>query len=300
MSSTKHIKEPPIFGYGCKGFAYWKKCMTNYQKIIDLWDIVENGYTIINDANDKIDIVCLMKVKKNDQAVNAILAFVHESIAPYFGEAINAHDMWIELIRKYKGNDMLKKAKEEILQSMFESFRIDEHESIEDMYTRFAILINEFIDVGDHLPTNKVVTKLIRVMMVRPSWRGYVGALQAVQWREQFTPEEMYAHLEYYEETLRQVESVNSSHKTMVFAALNSKPYNSSNSSNHSSPNIFNPSSSQPRFSNEPYFQNFGNDQSKEIELDHLCDTCVKGKQTKLSFKAKDMVSTSQPLINSY
>jgi gag-polypeptide of LTR copia-type len=267
MSSTRHIKEPPIFWYGCKGFAYWKKCMTNYLKIIDLWDIVENGFTITKDANDKIDITCLMKVKQNDQAVNVILVSVHESIAPTFVEAINAHDMWIALIRKYEGNDMLKKAKEERLQSIFESFRIDEHESIEDMYTRFTILINEFIDVGDHLPTNKVVTKLIRVMMVRPSWRGYVGVLQSVQGREQFTPEEMYAHLKCYEETLRQAESVNSSHKTMAFAALNSKPYNSSNSSNHSSPNIFNPSSSQPRSSNEPYFQNFGNDQSKEIPI---------------------------------
>jgi GAG-pre-integrase domain/Integrase core domain len=34
----------------------------------------------------------------------------------------------------------------------------------------------------------------------------------------------------------------------------------------------------------------------KKMELDHLCDACVKGKQTKSSFKAKDMVSTSQPL----
>jgi hypothetical protein len=86
-----------------------------------------------------------------------------------------------------------------------------------------------------------------------------------VQEREQFTPEEMYVHLKCYEEIFRQAESVNSSHKTMTFAAQNSKLYNSSNSSNHSSPNNFNPSSSQPRSSNEPYFQNFGNDQSKEI-----------------------------------
>jgi hypothetical protein len=67
--------------------------MTNYLKIIDLWDIVENGFTITKDANDKIDIVCLMKVKQNDQAVNVILSSVHESIAPTFGKAINAHDM---------------------------------------------------------------------------------------------------------------------------------------------------------------------------------------------------------------
>jgi gag-polypeptide of LTR copia-type len=107
--------------------------MTNYLKIIDLWDIVENGFTITKDANDKIDIAYFMKVKQNDQAVNAILASVYESIAPTFGEAINAHDMWITLIRKYEGNDMLKKAKEERLQSMFDNFRIDEHESIEDM-----------------------------------------------------------------------------------------------------------------------------------------------------------------------
>jgi hypothetical protein len=124
MSSIRHIKESPIFGSGCKGFAYWKKCMTNYLKIIDLWDIVENGFTITKDANDKIDIAYLMKVKQNDQAVNAILVSVHESIAPTFGEAINAHDMWITLIRKYEGNDMLKKAKEEILQSMFEALEL--------------------------------------------------------------------------------------------------------------------------------------------------------------------------------
>jgi hypothetical protein len=34
-----------------------------------------------------------MKVKQNDQAVNVILDSIHESIAPTFGEAINAHDM---------------------------------------------------------------------------------------------------------------------------------------------------------------------------------------------------------------
>jgi GAG-pre-integrase domain len=34
----------------------------------------------------------------------------------------------------------------------------------------------------------------------------------------------------------------------------------------------------------------------KKMELNHLCDACVKGKQIKSSFKAKDMVSTSQPL----
>jgi hypothetical protein len=125
------------------------------------------------------------------------------------------------------------------------------------------------------LPTNKIFTKLIRVIMVRPSWRGYVGALQVVQGREQFTPEEMYAHLKCYEETLRQAESANSSHKIMAFAAQNSKSYKSSNSSNHSSPNIFNPSSSQPRSSNELYLQNFGNDQSKKFSFSpSSCKPC--------------------------
>ena len=34
----------------------------------------------------------------------------------------------------------------------------------------------------------------------------------------------------------------------------------------------------------------------KKMELDHLCDACVKGKQTKSSFKTKNAVSTTQPL----
>jgi hypothetical protein len=110
MSNARHIKEPPIFGLNCKGFAYWKKCMTNYLKILELWDVVESLLETIRDTNGKIEVGCLIKIKQNDQAVNAILASIHESIALTFGEAINAHDMWVVLIRKYEGNDMLKNA----------------------------------------------------------------------------------------------------------------------------------------------------------------------------------------------
>ena len=33
-----------------------------------------------------------------------------------------------------------------------------------------------------------------------------------------------------------------------------------------------------------------------KFEKDKLCDACQKGKQTKLSFKSKNIVSTTQPL----
>jgi hypothetical protein len=33
-----------------------------------------------------------------------------------------------------------------------------------------------------------------------------------------------------------------------------------------------------------------------KIETDGLCDACIKGKQTKLSFKSNDIISTDQPL----
>jgi hypothetical protein len=45
MSSTRHIKEPPIFGSGCKGFAYWKK---------------EDGESEIGPRNDGPSPFCFM------------------------------------------------------------------------------------------------------------------------------------------------------------------------------------------------------------------------------------------------
>ena len=72
--------------------------MTNYLRLLDLDNAITKRFIPILDNDNKATVESEVNRKVNDQAVNAILAYVHESIAPIFGEAINAHDMWLALL----------------------------------------------------------------------------------------------------------------------------------------------------------------------------------------------------------
>jgi gag-polypeptide of LTR copia-type len=51
------------------------------------------------------------------------------------------------------------------LETKFENFKIEDHESIEEMYNRLLSIQNEFSDFGEPLTNNKVVDKILRVML---------------------------------------------------------------------------------------------------------------------------------------
>jgi gag-polypeptide of LTR copia-type len=117
---------------------------------------------------------------------------------------INAHDMLDALVQRYKGNAQIKRSKIIGLETQFENFRIEENEIIENMYSRLALLINEFIDMGEPLSNNKIVGKIIRAMLRRLRWEGFVSALETIQGASYnpFIPDELYVHLRSFEETL--------------------------------------------------------------------------------------------------
>jgi hypothetical protein len=56
-----------------------------------------------------------------------------------------------------------------------------DHESIEEMYNRLLSIQNEFSDLGEPLTNNKVVGKILRVMLRRPRWKALVSTLEAMQ-----------------------------------------------------------------------------------------------------------------------
>jgi gag-polypeptide of LTR copia-type len=100
----------------------------------------------------------------NDCAVNAIHNSVSEPITLVFGNMTSARDMWLALLNRFEGNTQIKRTKIMGFETKFENFKMEDHESIEQMYNRLLSIQNEFSDLGESLTNNKVIDKILRVL----------------------------------------------------------------------------------------------------------------------------------------
>jgi gag-polypeptide of LTR copia-type len=126
------------------------------------------------------------------------------------------------------------------LESEFENFCIQEGESIENMYSRLIHILNEFDEVGESLSNSKIVGKIFRAMMRRQRWDSMISTLEAMQGSfGEFTYEEVFTHLLYFEEKLRQNEKLTPKLKETALQAQRSPShhYLSKTSSSSSSMN---------------------------------------------------------------
>ena len=151
MAPYRSVKEPLIFGSTTKNFMHWKKAMINYLNILEIWDVVENGYTptyttiVATESTSNIIIETIdskTTKKENDLAVNAIFNLVHESVFSLFGSTTSAKEMWDALVNRYEGNTQIKRTKITGLEAKFETFKVEDGESIEDMYNRLMHIQN--------------------------------------------------------------------------------------------------------------------------------------------------------------
>jgi hypothetical protein len=75
------------------------------------------------------------------------------------------------------------------------------------MYNRLIHIQNKFRELGEILSNEKVIEKILCVMLKRSKWKSYVSTLEAMQGvQAAFTSDEVYAHLRSSEKTLKQAD----------------------------------------------------------------------------------------------
>ena len=157
MAPTGNIIKPPVFGKETNNFAQWKLGMVNYLNILEVWDIVEKGFvpTYVEGENklptNRLTTESKLEKRENDNAVNAIYYSVSESVRNVLSMSKymdSAHNMWNALVNHYEGNAQIKRTKRSGLNTRFESFRIEDGESIDDMYSRLMSIQNEFFNIA--------------------------------------------------------------------------------------------------------------------------------------------------------
>ncbi|XP_070014744.1 uncharacterized protein [Nicotiana sylvestris] len=109
----------------------------------------------------------------------------------------SAKTTWEALQMEHVGTTQVKQSKIDMLTTEYELFKMKDDESIQDMHTRFTSIINELYSLGEIIPRNKLVRKILSVLP--SSWESKVNAISKVKDLQALTMDELIGNLKTYE-----------------------------------------------------------------------------------------------------
>ncbi|XP_070020901.1 uncharacterized protein [Nicotiana sylvestris] len=114
-------------------------------------------------------------MKKNFHAKKILVCGIGPEEYNIISACDTAKEIWESLQTAHEGTTQVKQSKIDMFTTEYELFRMKDDESIQDMHTRFTSIINELHSLGETIPTNKLVRKILNIM---PSpWESKVNAI---------------------------------------------------------------------------------------------------------------------------
>ncbi|XP_075076853.1 uncharacterized protein LOC142163466 [Nicotiana tabacum] len=86
-----------------------------------------------------------------------------------------AKKIWEAFEIAHEGTTQVKQSKIDMLTTKYKLFRMKDDESILDMHTRFTSIINELHSLGETIPRNKLLRKILSILP--GSWESKVNAI---------------------------------------------------------------------------------------------------------------------------
>ncbi|XP_020237332.1 uncharacterized protein LOC109817258 [Cajanus cajan] len=114
----------------------------------------------------------------------------------------SAKQMWDTLVLTYEGSVEVKRNKLSLLARTYELFEMEESESIQPMFGRFQMIVNELSFLGRTYDNFDHIDKLLRNLPRK--WRPQVTALRASKNLEKLSLEELIGLLKVHELELQQ------------------------------------------------------------------------------------------------
>nr|XP_009782876.1 PREDICTED: uncharacterized protein LOC104231560 [Nicotiana sylvestris] len=109
----------------------------------------------------------------------------------------SAKEIWEALQTAHKGTTQVKQSKIDMLTTEYKLFRMKYDDSIQEMNTRFTSIINELHSIGETIPRNEPIRKILSVLP--NSWESKVNVItEAKDWQE-LTIDELVGNLKIYE-----------------------------------------------------------------------------------------------------
>ncbi|XP_075086327.1 uncharacterized protein LOC107810242 [Nicotiana tabacum] len=183
-------------------YGWWKTRMHDFIMAEDseLWDVICDGPYVptkkvgepavmvpktrkeYNDADRKA-------VEKNFRAKKILVCDIGPDEYNRISACQSAKEIWEALQMAHEGTTQVKQSKIDMLTTEYELFKMKDDKSIQDMHTRFTSIINELHSLGEIIPRNKLVRKVLSVLP--SSWESKVNAITEAKDLQTLTMDEL-------------------------------------------------------------------------------------------------------------
>ncbi|XP_070044871.1 uncharacterized protein [Nicotiana tomentosiformis] len=191
-------------------YGWWKTQMHDFimEEDSELWDVICDGPYVptkkvgepavmvpktrkeYNDADRKA-------VEKNFRAKYILVCGIGPGEYNRISACQSAKEICEALQTAHGGTTQVKQSKIDMLTTEYELFKMKDDESIQDMHTRFTSIINEPHSLGEIIPRNKLVRKVLSVLP--SSWESKVNAITEAKDLQTLTMGELVENLKTYE-----------------------------------------------------------------------------------------------------
>ncbi|XP_075084874.1 uncharacterized protein LOC142168113 [Nicotiana tabacum] len=178
--------------------AYLLLDMSDLGNLIDGSKKAKHGEAVaIPKTRKEFNDVDRKAIEKNFRAKKILICGIGYDEYNRILECQPAKEIWEALQTAHEGTTHVKQYKIDMLTTEYELFRMKDDEPIQDMHTRFTSIINELHSLGETIPRNKLVRKILIVLP--SSWESKVNAITEAKDLQTLTIDELVGNLKTYE-----------------------------------------------------------------------------------------------------
>ena len=196
---------PPLFDG--VDYGYWKNRMETYLIGIDLclWEIIEDGYTLVTTTPDAAQIKENRKLRVLDaKARNILYCGLTTTEYNKVSACRTAKAVCDRLEVTYEGTTEVKEARISLLEQRHHNFKMIPGESIDSMFSRFAAIANPLKSLGAEIPVKGQVFKIL-LAIKGTIWAPKRAAIQESAGFSTMTFKGLMGKLKAYEEQEKQL-----------------------------------------------------------------------------------------------
>ncbi|XP_075098044.1 uncharacterized protein LOC142175359 [Nicotiana tabacum] len=172
----------------------------------ELWDVICDGpYVPTKKVGEPVVMVPKTRkeyndadrktVEKNFRAKKILVCGIRPDEYNMIPAYQSAKEIWEALKTTHEGTTQVKQSKIDMLTTRYELFKMKDDESIQDMHTRFTSIINELHSLGEIIPRNKLVRKVLSVLY--SSWESKVDAINEAKGLQTLTMDKLQEHFKH-------------------------------------------------------------------------------------------------------
>jgi hypothetical protein len=188
-----------VLSFDGTNYGDWKARMRFFLKSIDVWQIVESGWTK-PEATTIEPITQKASRLAKDKAHHALCQAFSPSEFARISNCESAQEVWKILETTYEGTKLVKSAKLQMLIYRFEEIKMLEEETFREFYTKISDLRSLMMSLRKTVLDVKLIQKILRSLLEH--FRIKVTTIEESKDLDEMKIEELVGSLQTYEYSL--------------------------------------------------------------------------------------------------